>query len=142
MISLLHSVVFHHIGVACHSLDDERVFWTAFGYAQEGNGFVDPIQGVRGIFLVGGGPRLELIEALPESTTIAPFLKRGIRFYHMGYYTEDLAGAISYAIGIGGLQTTEPAAASAFHGRKIAFVMMPNGQLIELIEAPSPDHTR
>ncbi len=142
MMPLLSAADFHHIGVACHALDDERAFWTAFGYAQEGDGFLDPIQGVQGLFLTGGGPRLELIEALPGSATIAPFLKRGIRFYHTGYYVDDLAVAITKALAAGGVQTTQPAPATAFHNRQIAFVMMRNGQLIEFIEAPSAGHTR
>ena len=39
--------------------------------------------------LTGGGPRIELIEALEGSQTLSPWLKRYTKFYHMGYFAED-----------------------------------------------------
>src|SRR5580658_3624512 len=86
---------FHHVGVACERIDDETEFWVGLGYRAEGDAFVDREQGIRARFMTGGGPRIELIEALKGSSTLAPWLKRNTKFYHMGYFAKDFDAAFS-----------------------------------------------
>ena len=60
-------MTFHHLGIASEFLEGDARAYAALGYEPEGAEFVDEIQGVRGLFLTGGGPRLELLEPLPGS---------------------------------------------------------------------------
>ena len=53
---------FHHVGVACEDIEVESARWLVLGYVRDGEPFEDPRQGVRGVFLAGQSPRLELLE--------------------------------------------------------------------------------
>lgn len=125
---------FHHIGYATVSLEREREFFQSLGYAQEGVEFVDRRQGVRGCFLHGPGPRIELLENLPESVTLTPFLKSGIRMYHLAYLVSDLDEAIDWARKQRGRMTVSPVPAVAFSGRSICFFVFRQGLMVEFIE--------
>lgn len=52
---------FHHLGFVTNSCAREAEAPALLGYAPEGKIFADPAQGIRGQFLVGGGPRIELL---------------------------------------------------------------------------------
>ena len=123
---------FHHAGVACRNLDREQRVWEAVGYRPEGPDFTDPLQGVRGRFLVGDGPRLELLEPLPGADTLDPWIKGGSRMYHQAYETADLQAGIEQ---LGGRVVRPPTPAVAFGGREVCFVAMPSLMLIELIQS-------
>jgi methylmalonyl-CoA/ethylmalonyl-CoA epimerase len=129
-------LTFHHIGVACRDLDREAKTYALLGYSPEGDDFSDERQGIRGRFIVGPGPRLELLVALPGSTVLEPWLRKGVKYYHEAFFVPDLAGGIEELGASGGKVVVEPVPAVAFDGREIAFVMLPNVTLVELIEAP------
>ncbi len=135
-IALVAGLTFHHLGVACAKIDDEIGVWTALGYRAEGVDFVDVAQGVRGLFMVGGGPRIELLEAIGGSDTLAPWLKRGVKIYHLGYIAASLSEAIAAFEAKGATLARAPTPSVYFKSR-IAFLLMPNLTLIELIETPS-----
>ena len=124
---------FHHVGVACTDLATETAKMAPLGYAPEGPEFVDPVQGVRGLFLAGQSPRLELLAPLGEGGVLAPWLKQGIKLYHLAYETPDLAGSIERLRAQRAKLMVAPVPAVAFGGRSIAFLMLPNRLLIELI---------
>jgi len=124
---------FHHVGVACRDLDVEMGPLLIMGYHVEENDFIDPIQGVRGRFLSGQSPRLELLVALPGSRVLDPWLKSSARFYHLGYETPSLQQAISTLLARDAILAVEPVQSVAFPGRRIAFLMLPTMLLIELI---------
>jgi len=125
---------FHHVGVACRNLDaDERVF-AALGYGREGDDFFDPIQGIHGRFLVKeGAPRLELLVDHEADGALAPWLRKGTKFYHMAYEVDDLPGTSDRLVALGAKVTVTPVPAVAFGGRAITFLMLPNLALVELI---------
>ena len=127
------NAAFHHIGVACRDLDSETSRFAALGYEQEGTDFTDPIQGVSGRFLVGGGPRLELLVPLSTEGCLAPWLKTGAKLYHLAYMTPDFDGEILRLRGQGAKTVVQPVPAVAFGGRRITFLMLPNMMLVELI---------
>jgi methylmalonyl-CoA/ethylmalonyl-CoA epimerase len=93
------------------------------------------VQGVRGVFLAGQVPRLELLEALAGEAdgVLTPWLKRGVKLYHLAYETQSLADAIKGLRQARAKLVVSPVAAVAFGGREIAFLMLPNRMLIELI---------
>ena len=125
----------HHLGVACRDLDTEERAWLPLGFTREGADFEDPRQQIRGRFLVGPGSRLELLVGTPGSSVLVPWLSRGIKIYHQGFEVPDILAAIERLKTTGARVVVEPVAAVAFTGRLISFLMLPNGSLVELIQA-------
>ena len=125
---------FHHIGYATTDLDREWASFRVLGYRLEGEAFADPFQGVHGFFLVGAGPRIELLESLPGSRTLAPWLASGVRMYHIAYTVPDIVDAVAWAREQRARITVDPVPAVAFQGRRISFAMFRNGLLVEFIE--------
>jgi methylmalonyl-CoA/ethylmalonyl-CoA epimerase len=128
---------FHHLGIATESLASDASAYSALGYEPEGAEFVDQIQGVRGLFLSGDGPRLELLEPLPGTETLTPILQRGVKCYHHGYEVRSLSESLA-ELRRGGAQVVRPPArAVAFDWRHVVFLMLPNMWMVELIEGES-----
>lgn len=127
------NATFHHIGVACRDLDSETKRFSVLGYQPEGADFTDPIQGVSGRFLIGGGPRLELLIPLSTEGCLAPWLKTGAKLYHLAYLTPDFSNEISRLRTQGAKTVVQPVPAVAFGGSQITFLMLPNMMLVELI---------
>lgn len=125
---------FHHIGVACNNIETERLGWESLGYVAEGARFEDPLQGVAGIFMTGPGPRIELLEDLPGSETLNPFLRSGTKMYHQAFFVRDLASSLANFQRHKAKVLSGPKPAVAFEGRCVAFVMLPTRLIIELIE--------
>jgi methylmalonyl-CoA/ethylmalonyl-CoA epimerase len=126
-------VIFHHVGYACRDLEAELGPLAALGYAVVGERFEDPVQGVAGLFCEGGGPRLELLAPLPGSEVLDPWLRGPARMYHLAYEVGDVGGASAAMTLDGGRIVRPPVPAVAFDGRPIAFLMLPNRLLVELI---------
>ena len=125
---------FHHAGIACESIDREAAAWAALGFAVESRAFTDDMQGIRGQFLTGPGTRIELLEALQESPVLTPWLRAGSRIYHLAFETPDLEVGIGHLRETGAVVVKAPEPAPAFDGRRIAFLMLPGMQLVELVE--------
>jgi methylmalonyl-CoA/ethylmalonyl-CoA epimerase len=139
-----HSVIttgeqfaFHHVGVACTDIDEEARHFEALGYLAESAPFEDPVQGVRGIFMSGQSPRMELLAPLGEVKcgVLAPWLAQGTKLYHVAYVVPHLDEAIAALRARRGKLVLAPVPAVAFAGRKIAFLMLPNQLLVELISS-------
>ncbi|HJU23310.1 MAG TPA: VOC family protein [Casimicrobiaceae bacterium] len=140
---MIADLQFHHVGVACRDIDAEATHFATLGYTTEGNAFEDRIQGVRGLFMVGQGPRMELLEPIDDAMrggsstngVLAPWLSSGTKLYHLAYVAPDLRHAIGAMRGRRAKLVVQPVPAVAFDGREIAFVMLPNRLLVELISA-------
>ena len=124
---------FHHLGYATTNIKEACGFFGNLNYALEDEEFEDPIQGIRGLFMVGGGPRIELLENLDGSETLTPWLGPGPTFYHTAYLVDDIESAIDWVRGQRARIVVSPVEAVAFSGRKIAFAMFRNRYFIELI---------
>ena len=129
------SARFHHVGCATTSLEVEREFFGIFGYEDEGPVFTDELQGVRGCFLAGPGPRVEILENLPNSDTLTPWLTSGVKYYHFAFLVPDVVTAQAWARAKGAKGIVDPRPAVAFEGRLISFVMFRNRALIEFIQS-------
>lgn len=123
---------FHHLGIATDSVERDLAAYRAIGYRTEGASVAEERQGVRGRFLVGGGPRLELLEPLPGSETLGPFLSRGIKCYHHAYEVDALDNSLRALRAAGAKQLGPPVDAVAFNRREV-FLMLPNSWIVELI---------
>jgi methylmalonyl-CoA/ethylmalonyl-CoA epimerase len=130
------SLDFHHVGVACTAIAAEERFFAMLGYRREGDVFEDRVQGIRGCFMAGQGPRVELLEPLATGdakSVLAPWLAQGVKLYHLAYLAPRLAAAIAALRAQRAKLVVAPVPAVAFGGREIAFVMLPNRLLVELI---------
>ncbi len=124
---------FHHLGVACASIERASGAYTSLGYQLEST-FEDPIQGVAGAFYVGNGPRYELLADLPGRETVAPWiLRRMPTVYHQAWLVPDLDSALESMRSVGGRPTGDPAESMYFQG-PIVFVMTRAMVLVELIQ--------
>jgi methylmalonyl-CoA/ethylmalonyl-CoA epimerase len=132
---MIEGLQFHHLGVACLDIAAELRIYEHLGYQQEDPIFEDPLQKVRGCFIVGGGPRLELLMPTDPLSPLYPWLRKGIKYYHQAYETPSLEASIKSLKLVRGILVTPPVPAVAFGGREIAFVMLPGMLLIELITA-------
>lgn len=124
---------FHHIGIATnqHDVLVKRLRNLGFIEALE---FEDPVQGVSGTFLGGGGMRVEILKPLNQSETLSPWLTNGNRCYQVAFEVPDLDEALTFCGEQGARVVRPPQSSVAFDGRRIAFVMPFPGFLIELIE--------
>lgn len=127
---------FHHVGVACRDLDREQAGYALLGYRPEADDFTDPVQGVRGRFLVAPGqPRVELLVNLEGSTTLDPWLRGPARTYQQAYETDAFDDAVAQFRAAGARVVSPPVPAVAFGGRRICFVMLRTMTLVEVVEA-------
>jgi methylmalonyl-CoA/ethylmalonyl-CoA epimerase len=133
-------MTFHHIGVACRDLESETEAFRLLGYEAEAEDFLDPRQGIRGRFLIGSGPRLELLVGLPGSSVLTPWLKKGLKFYHQAFVVQNLGVSVEELCEKGGRLVSPPIRAAAFGGQQIAFVMLRNMSLVELIQGDVQSH--
>ena len=126
---------FHHVGVACADIRIEASRLAPLGYVIEGDEFVDAVLGVRGVFVGGQAPRLELLQPLDESPAgvLAPWLARDCKLYHLAYLVPVLGEAVECLRSDRAKLVVPPVGAVAFGGREVAFVMLPNRLLVELI---------
>lgn len=122
---------FHHLGIACHSIEEEAKAYLQLGYAITDR-FRDEGQGVKGLFLEGAGPRLELLENLPGSSVLDLYLEQGTKMYHMAYKLEDARSFVEVSRALDGFLIVAPKHSTYFK-TNIAFIQLRNGQVIELI---------
>lgn len=128
---------FHHLGYATVSIEREKQQFAALGYRQNGQAFVDPVQGIAGCFLYGLGPCIELLENLPGSQTLTPWLNAGVRVYHFAYLVNRMDDALAWTSIVRAKVTVPPVSAVAFQERRICFVMLRNQWMIEFVERPN-----
>ena len=130
------ALVFHHVGVACTDILHEQRHFESLGYVAEGEVFEDALQGIRGLFMAGQTPRIELLAPLGNDPgVLRDWLARGAKFYHLAYIVGDLADAIASLRTKRAKLVLGPVPAVAFGGRHVAFLMQPNQTLVELISA-------
>jgi len=132
--SLIGKLEFHHIGIATNKIEDEFAAYRYLGYVRDGAKFEDPEQGVRGQFLTAPGqPRLELLENLEGSSTLDVWIKNRVKMYHFAYKTPQIEKAIS-VLNQNRIRTVGPLKTSVYFKKRICFLMLSPGFLLELIE--------
>jgi len=132
--SVFEGLCFHHVGVACKDLDREEETFSLLGYSREGEDFFDPIQCVSCRFLAGQHPRLELLVAGKGSGVLSSWLNAGVKLYHLAYETRDLDGTIAKLRERNAKLVVAPVPGTCYDGRRIAFLVLSNRLMVELIE--------
>lgn len=137
-----NSLLFHHVGVACRAeafaRGTERQTLDLLGYYPEGEEWLDEQLGMRGQFMVGGSaagaPRVELVAPFGEQSPVKSWLRKGVKLYHLGFIADDLPTEIERLRTQRAKLMFPPTPAVAFGNRRVAFLMLPNFLLVEIIE--------
>ena len=125
---------FHHLGFATKSINQEVSTFENLGYTLEGDYFEDSDQGIRGVFMIGAGPRIELLENISGCNTLTPWIEKGVQIYHQAYFVQDIEKTVLQSRLDGNYVVVKPIESIAFEGRRISFVIMKNRMLLEFIE--------
>lgn len=130
---------FHHVGYAVADIDRylKDFLLPLFAPARVSPVYEDPIQRVRVLFAeVSPGTLIELVEPLDAESPVTRFIgdARG-GLYHLCYEVENLDAAVKRFRKHRCLPLAPAAPAVAFGGRRIVFLMTPQRDLIELVEA-------
>jgi len=131
-------LTFHHLGCALPSIREylHSFLVPLFGPTAIGEEIEDPLQRIRLLFVeLRGGARLELIEPLDETSPLRGILARGHgSLYHCAYLVDDLDESLGRFRAAGCLPISGPTPAVAFGGRRIAFLLTSQKDMLELIE--------
>lgn len=132
--SLIGKLEFHHIGLATNNIEEEFNSYRFLGYVREDAKFEDQEQGIKGQFITAPGqPRLELLENMEGSTTLDVWLKNRVKIYHFAYKTAHIEKAISI-LNRNRIRIVAPLKTSVYFKKRICFLLLSPGFLIELIE--------
>lgn len=130
----LGNFTFHHIGYACADFEKETAAFRMLGFRQKDADFIDETQGIHGRFLAADGqPEIELLKNLDGSKTLDHWLDRGTSMYHLAYTTKKFDEALEHFRRMRCVISRQPEH-SAYFGKRICFLMLPNMLMIELIE--------
>jgi methylmalonyl-CoA/ethylmalonyl-CoA epimerase len=131
---------FHHIGYAVRNirsyLDDFLIPMFAPDHITEQ--VSDPVQRVTVCFVeMPGGTTIELVEPLGENSPVDSIIgsSRG-GVYHLCFEADDLDAELVRFRSKRCVPLGRPVPAAAFGGRRIVFVLTPERDLIEIVEAP------
>ena len=130
-------LTFHHIGIACISIEESASFYTLQGYTCS-EIIYDPIQNVHIAFLAFQDhimPCIELIAPHDDTSPVCKNLqKNGVSPYHICYETTNLERSILELKKQKFIIVSKPSPAVAFGGHKCCFLFNKNVGLIELVE--------
>ena len=117
---------FEHIGLAVASITESA--------GEEIEIFTDETQRVRVAFVSMHGAPVELIEPLNEKSPVTDSLKKGQKLVHLCFRVPDIETAIKNGRGHGFHLIARPVPATAFEGRRIAWLFSKTYGLVELVE--------
>jgi len=130
----------HHVGIVVADIDEKRRFYEALGYTLRTGVIHDPVQTayVQFLQLGDGDTFIELVAPDGPESRLARASKKGLPLNHLCYATTGIDATLEYLETQGALVVHSPVPAVAFDGRPIAWVMGPDGVLMELVEDGGP----
>lgn len=135
---LLNPLRLHHIGYVVARIDVAMPgLMRSLAASWDGQVFHDPIQKVKVAFLTTRveDALLELVEPVGDDSPVLRFLReRGGGVHHTCYEVADLEAQLAEFRSHGAIMVKRPAPAVAFNGRHIAWIMMADRILVELLE--------
>jgi methylmalonyl-CoA/ethylmalonyl-CoA epimerase len=133
-------VKIHHVGVIVPSIDLAMPHYVKMLEMKHASETVfDPEQDANLVLLQasGGGPGIELIEPASETSPVRKQANAGGGYAHICFEVADIVAEVARMRRSGALTVQSPTPAILFGGRRVAFLFLPTGQLIELVEARS-----
>lgn len=127
----------HHVAYVTDNLEKKSAKLAAvLQLRPTGSPVVDPVQGVRIQFMASAdGALVELLEPHGERSPVLRHLRQGGGLYHVCYEVDDLEGALQGVRESGhAVVVCEPVPAPAIAGRRVAFVVTEDRDLIEFVE--------
>ena len=97
----------------------------------------DPIQKVSVVLLSDPEEKIlpiELISPLDEGSPISNILRKGIHLYHLCFSVENLDVELKKARKKGAIIVSGPVHSKLYNGKRIAFIYLPDGYVVELLE--------
>jgi methylmalonyl-CoA/ethylmalonyl-CoA epimerase len=127
----------HHIGIITEDIERSILSHrTLFGLEPITEIVEDPIQQVSVVLLSPpeGGVPIELIAPLADGSPISNLLKKGVRLYQLCYSVRDIDETLNEVRSKNAIIISKPSPAMIFGGRRVAFVYMPDGYIVEFLE--------
>lgn len=128
----------HHIAYVCRNVEQKAAeLTTLFGCAILSGPVEDMHQGVRIVFAAyPDGTCVELLEPLGPKSPVQRHLDKGGGFYHLCFEVDDLDRMLADVTRDHGAAVVRlPAAAPAIDGRRVAFIVTAQQELVEFVEA-------
>ncbi len=125
---------FHHVDVAVNEiLSAAEQFNAVFGAVAVSGIVHDEKQGVRLQSFDLGGLRIELLEPAAHPSPLDSILLRWVALFHTRYTVRDIGIQLAIMRNAGATILSPPKQATAFEGRRVAFVSC-QGFMLELLE--------
>jgi methylmalonyl-CoA/ethylmalonyl-CoA epimerase len=125
------------VGIVVRTIAEAaEAYTTRFGYEVAGEPVHDPRQTawVQFLRLPGEAVYLELVAPDDGKGRLTAALEKGGGLHHLCYATEDIEGSCADLRGHGLFLIHAPEPATAFGGRRIAWLMGKDRVLVELVE--------
>jgi len=127
----------HHIAYVCENIEQKAdEFHRLLGYEIELPPVIDENQNVRILFLADrNGSRIELLEPCGPNSPVRKFLEKGGGLYHLCFEVDDLEATLCRITSNNQAYVVkQPTVAPAIDGRRVAFVVTAEKDLIEFVE--------
>ena len=130
----------HHIGYVVSSIDQSLGGWLiSLGGVAVSEVIHDPIQRVRVVFISlrpAGTAQFELVEPAAGDSPVSGFAAKGGGLHHLCFEVDHLDRYIAYMKGLKATLVRAPQPATAFEGRRIAWMYLREKLLVEYLERP------
>ena len=132
---MLSHLKVHHVGIACFSIEESKVFYEQIGY-KASDVIDDQIQDIRICFLEKKDmPRLELLAPIDEASPVNRILQtQGVTPYHICYETTDLDVMTKILRQEKFVRVSKAVPACAIDNQRVVFLYRKGVGLIELVE--------
>lgn len=131
-------MLFHHVGCLVRDLDASISAFAPLLAGPPGPPIAIARQGVTVCLLpLPGGSVLELVAPDPNTRGLTEMLDSGQSFYHIAFMVENLDAKVEQ-LSAQGYSLVTCFRSEAFAGALCAFLKVPTGELVELIEAAAP----
>lgn len=130
-------LLLHHVGLVVPKIEEARTFYLDVLQYRERTPIIhDPVQTayVQFLSLGGGDHYLELVAPDSINSKLQEAARKGKKLNHLCYSCENIAAMISSMKDSGCFVIQNVVPAVAFDGRLVAWLMTPDGLLIEIIE--------
>jgi methylmalonyl-CoA/ethylmalonyl-CoA epimerase len=127
----------HHVGLVVGAIEEFRAFYVdVLQYRERTPVIHDPVQTafVQFFSIPGSDHYIELVAPDSETSKLHAASRKGKPLNHLCYSCENIAHTVSFLKDSGCFVIQNPVPAVAFDKRFIAWLMAPDGLLIELVE--------
>jgi len=125
----------HHIGCLTENMAHSISHYQTMGFTNISSVYLIASQKVNVCFVeIKNGFYLELVEFLPDNTSLKRMFKNSNPYYHIGYLVQDISATIQL-LQAQDFRLISQFNSEAFNGKFCAFLYSPEMHLVELIEA-------